>query len=57
MAFPDGDITGPEFRGPVFPEGDIADPNAQRGYRGVGTVGVGPFLGCNKGLLQFFPSA
>ena len=57
MAFPDGDITGPEFRGPVFPEGDIADPNAQRGYRGVGTVGVGPFLGCNKGLLQIFPSA
>ena len=29
----------------MFPAGDTADPKAQRGYRGVGTVGVGLFSG------------
>ena len=30
---PETGTTGPKNRGLVFPEGDIADPNAQRGYR------------------------
>ena len=41
--------TGPKSRGLVFPEGDIADPNAQRTYRRVGAVGVGLFFGCSEG--------
>ena len=57
MAFPDGDNTAPTFRGPVFPEGDIADPIPQRGYRRVGTVGVGPFFVCSKGVLPISASA
>ena len=44
-----GDTTGPKSRGLVFPERDIADPNAHRGYRRVGSVGVGLFFGCSKG--------
>ena len=46
---PEGDTSGPKSRGLVFPEGDIADPNVQRGYRRVGTVGVGLFIGCIEG--------
>ena len=41
----DGDTTGPKRRGQVPPEGDIAGPNAQRGYGRVGTVGVGLCFG------------
>ena len=37
--FPQEDTTGPKSRGLVFPEGDIAGPNVERGYRRVGTVG------------------
>ena len=46
---PEGDATGPTCRGLVFPEGDIADPNAQRGHRRVAAVGVGLFFGCSEG--------
>ena len=46
---PEGDTTSPKSRGLVFPEGDIADPNVQRGYRRVGTVGVGLFFGYSEG--------
>ena len=46
---PEGDNTGPKCRGLVLPEGDIADPNTQRDYRRVGTVGVGLFFGCSEG--------
>ena len=42
--FPQGDTTGPKCRGLEFPEGGIADPNAQLGYRRVGTVGVELFF-------------
>ena len=43
--FPQGDTTDPISRGLVFPEGDIADPNVQRGYRRVGTVDFCHFSG------------
>ena len=46
---PEKDNTGPKTRRLVFPEGHIADPNVQRGYRRVGTVGVGLFFGCSEG--------
>ena len=49
LVLPDGDTAGPKGRGLVFPEGSIAGANAQRGYRRVGTVGVGLFFGCSKG--------
>ena len=35
---PEGDTAGPTSRGLVFPEGGIADPNVQRGYRRVCAV-------------------
>ena len=54
---PEGDTRGPTSRGPVFPEGDIANPNAQRGYRRIGTVGVGLMFWCSKGgFLRFSAS-
>ena len=50
---PEGGTTGPKSRGLVFSEGDIADPNAQRGYRRAGTVGIGLFFGCSEdGFLR-----
>ena len=50
--FPHGDTTGSNSRELVFPEGDIADPNVQLGYRRVGTVGFRPFFG-RKRILAF----
>ena len=46
---PEEDTIGPKSRELVFPEGDIADPNAKRGYRRVGTVGVGLSFECSEG--------
>ena len=43
LGVPEGDTTGPKSRGLVFLEEEISDPNAQRSYRRVGTVGVGLF--------------
>ena len=37
------DITSPNCRGLVFPDGDIAHPNSQHGFRRIGTVGFRPF--------------
>ena len=42
--FPDEDITGPDRRGLVFPNGDFAGLNPQHGSRRVGTVGFDPSL-------------
>ena len=36
----DGDITGPNGRSLVFPDGDITRPDSQHGFRRVGTVGL-----------------
>ena len=54
---PEGDTTSPKSRGLVFLERDIADPNVQRGYRRVGTIGVGLFLGCSEGGVQRVPTS
>ena len=35
----------------MFPEGEITDPNVLRGYRGVGTVGVGLYFGFLRVLV------
>ena len=51
------DTTGPTCRGLVFPEGDIADPNAQRGYRRVAIISVGLFFGCSEGGILRVPTA
>ena len=42
--FSDEDITGPNCRDLVFPDGDIAGPNPPHGFRRVGTAGVDPIL-------------
>ena len=46
---PEGDTTDSKCRGLVFPEGEIAEPNVQRGYGRVCTVGVGLFFGGSEG--------
>ena len=35
----EGGTTGRKCGGLVFPDGDVADPNARRGLRRVGSVG------------------
>ena len=35
----EGDTSGPKIGGLVFSEGDIADPNVERGYQRVAAVG------------------
>ena len=53
---PQGDTTGPTSGGLLFLEGDIADPNVQRGYRRVDTVGFCHFSGSIRADSRVFPS-
>ena len=51
------DTAGSNWRGMVFPLGDITDPNVQRGYRRVCTAGVGLFSGAARPASYDFPPA